>query len=1140
MRSIACRNPLRLRRGTIPSTHSGALLTLLLSFSFSISAFAVNNAQNITLSETNAPLNKIFKEVHRQTGYTFVYMEAMLRKSKNVSINVSNSSLEQVLDICFHNQPLTYTILNKMIIVKEKDKLITTTQAEVLPPPPPPPVTINGRIVSTGNEPLVGASITEKGTSNTILTKEDGTFSITVSKPNVLLVVSYVGYVAREIRAGSQPFINISLERTNVNLNDVVVVGYGTQKRKDLTGSVASVGSRDIKDLAVTRVDQALSGRVAGVQVKTVSGQPGAAPDIRVRGVGSISAGVDPLYVVDGFPTDNIQTLNPNDIESMDVLKDASATAIYGSRGSNGVIIINTKRGRAGKAQLSFDTYYGWQKVLRLPKMMNSLQQAQFTYDGYRNNNLDVGNDFSGPANTWKIPVAQEVLDVLSGKNTYDQDALKGILRTAPTNEYSLSASGGSDNIRYMISGEYLNQDGIVRNSNLKRYSVRSNIDAKVSSRLSVRFNMNAAFNDLHALPTYTGSYAGGIIGGALNTFNWIPLLDSKGNYTNEHGRIDLSEIDNPLAVANEVQSRQKTMRFLGNVSAEYPIWDELKFNVMLGGNVLNVKSSYFKPQLPVFTSIPAVGSDSAAMITNWVAEYTLNYNKRFGKHQVTGLAGYTAQKERGEVNSLTSNRYPNNLVPSLSAVSGLITGGSSSIYEWSLISYLGRINYNYDGKYYLTASLRSDGSSRFGGNNKYAMFPSFALAWRFRDENFMRNMDFVTDAKLRASYGRSGNNNIGNYQSFATLNYIKYVLGNAAIGGSNQANLENPSLTWEKQQQVNLGIDLAFFNNRIFLTVDHFRSSNTNLLLNVNVPSSTGFSTSLQNIGEVRNTGWEFVLSTVNIKSDFKWTTDFNISTYRNKVVRLGPQGDPIYTANNVTMIGQPIGMFYGLKTNGIFRTAAELTQGPVWNPGGADQSRVGDRRFVDVSGPNGKPDGIISSADYTIIGSPYPDFYYGMSNRFSYKNFDLTVNLQGTQGNKIYNLSRNDGNSGRGRLRGYTFNNDYWKSEQDPGDGKTPRPNNAPTGGTRAIGEQFLDNGSFLRINSIVASYTLPTLLVQRWKLNSLRFYINLSNPFLFTKYTSFNPDVNLVQDPLSPGNEQNAYPLPKSLVLGLNLNF
>jgi TonB-linked SusC/RagA family outer membrane protein len=1134
MRSIACGNPLRLRRGAIPS-FLYLKLTLLLWMSVCLNTFAGSYAQSVTISAKDAPLDKIFREVKKQTGYTFIYTEAMLRKSNKVSIDINNASLQQALDLCFRDQPLTYTILNKMIIVKEKEKMVALAQ-----PPLPPPVTVTGKIMGMGNEPLAGASVTEKGTNNTVLTKEDGSFSITVNRPNALLVISYVGFISREMRAGSDVF-NITLERANVNLNEIVVVGYGTQKRKDLTGSVASVGSRDIKDLAVTRVDQALSGRVAGVQVKTVSGQPGAAPDIRIRGVGSISAGVDPLYVVDGFPTDNIQTLNPNDIESMDVLKDASATAIYGSRGSNGVIIINTKHGRAGKSQLSFDTYYGWQKVLRLPKMMNSLQQAQYTYDGYKNNNLDVGNDVSGPGTAWKIPVAQQVVDVLNGTNKIDQDALKGILHTAPTNEYSLSASGGTDNIRYMLSGEYLNQDGIVLNSNLKRYSVRANIDAKLSSRLTVRLNMSPSFNDLHALPTYTGSYAGGIIGGALNTFNWVPLLDGKGNYTNEHGRVDLSEIDNPLAVAREVQSRQKTMRFLGNASAEYRIWDELKFNVMVGGNVLSVKSGYFKPQLPVFTSIPAVGTDSAAMITNWVAEYTLNYNKRFGKHQFTGLAGYTAQRERGEVNSLTSNRYPNNLVPTLSAVSGLITGGSSSIYEWSLISYLGRINYNYDGRYYLTASLRSDGSSRFGGNNKYAMFPSFALAWRFKDEGFMKNIDFLTDGKLRASYGRSGNNNIGNYQSFATLNYVKYVLGNAAIGGSNQANLENPFLTWEKQQQVNIGLDASFFNNRLSLTVDYFRSSNTNLLLNVNVPSATGFSTSLQNIGEVRNNGWEFVVSTVNVKSNkFKWTTDFNISTYRNKVVRLGPQGDPIYTANNVTMIGQPIGMFYGLKTNGIFKTAADLAKGPIWNPGGADRSRVGDRRFVDVSGPNGKPDGIISSADYTVIGSPYPDFYYGMTNHFSYASFDLTVNLQGTQGNKIYNLSRNDGNSGRGRLRGYTFNNNYWKSEADPGDGKTPRPNNAPTGGTRSIGQQFLDNGSFLRINSIIASYILPAQMVQRWGLSSLRFYVNVTNPFLFTKYTSFNPDVNLVTDPLSPGNEQNAYPLPKSLVLGLNVGF
>jgi hypothetical protein len=366
--------------------------------------------------------------------------------------------------------------------------------------------------------------------------------------------------------------------------------------------------------------------------------------------------------------------------------------------------------------------------------------------------------------------------------------------------------------------------------------------------------------------------------------------------------------------------------------------------------------------------------------------------------------------------------------------------------------------------------------------------------------------------------------------------------LGGVPATGFSPGRLANPLLTWEKQKQVNVGLDAAFFNRRVSITVDHFRSRNTDLLLNVNIPDVTGFSTALKNIGEVKNTGWEFVFSTVNVTTKkFEWATDFNLSTYRNEVVRLGPTGDPIYSGGNVTMIGQPIGMFFGWLTDGIFNTAAELAAGPIFNPGAADRSRVGDIKFVDISGPSGKPDGVINSFDKTIMGSPYPDFYYGMTNRFSYGRLTLSFTIQGSEGNEILNLSRASGNSSRGRYRQYAFSNNYWKSEQDQGDGRTPRPNDAPTGNIRGTYSQYwLDNGSFLRVNNILFGYQLPDAVSQKLKLSSLRFYANATNPFLFTKYTAFNPDVSNSENSLTPGNELNNYPLPKTLLVGLTVGF
>ncbi|MEJ7828905.1 MAG: SusC/RagA family TonB-linked outer membrane protein, partial [Segetibacter sp.] len=566
-----------------------------------------------------------------------------------------------------------------------------------------------------------------------------------------------------------------------------------------------------------------------------------------------------------------------------------------------------------------------------------------------------------------------------------------------------------------------------------------------------------------------------------------------------------------------------------------------LKLNVLLGGSLFSNRGMRFAPQLPALFNQPASGNDNSSQITNWLTEYTLNYNKAFGKHTITGLAGFTAQKERGESNFLTSINYPNNLVPTLSAVSGLISNGSSDVYEWSLVSYLGRINYNYNSKYYITTSIRTDGSSRFGSNKKYGVFPSAALAWRMSDEKFLSNLTFLNELKLRASYGETGNNNIGNYEHFSTINYFKYPFGEAPVGGFAPARLANPLLTWEKQKSINAGVDVSFFNRRLVLTVDHFKSRNTDLLLLVNIPDITGFSSSLRNIGVVNNTGWEFVLNTVNLKGKFEWTTDFNVSTYKNKVVKLGPEGDPINSGGNITMIGQPIGMFYGWLTDGVFKNQAELDKGPIFSPGTASRSRMGDIRFVDVSGPSGKPDGIINSLDKTIMGSPYPDYYYGMTNHFAYKNLSLSVSLQGSHGNQILSVSRRSTFATRSRFRNAASQNNYWKSEKDPGDGNTPRPNDAPTGNVRGeYSQRWLDDGTYMRINNINVSYLLPESISKKMSLSSFRVYINATNPFIFTKNAGFNPDVSNSNNALTPGLDLNDYPLPKSILLGLNVSF
>ncbi|WP_227686823.1 SusC/RagA family TonB-linked outer membrane protein [Spirosoma arboris] len=1116
---------------------------------------------------TTLSLREVLIQFKARYHVDILFEDRLVNQPVNASVIETTATLEENLTKVLHPYDLRFKKIREGVYVIVKSRKAQTTVNQVLPNasettgilstaplnrttlpayssldmhvPALAETTIQGTVTDEKGENLPGVSIVVKGTQKGTTSDADGKYKLDVPNTSAILIFSFVGYLPLEVAIGNRTVVDVTLKIDNKTLDEIVVVGYGAVKKKDLTGSVGVISSKEVKDLGVTRIEQGLAGRVAGVQVKAVSGEPGAAPQIRVRGIGSISAGAGPLYVVDGFPTDNIQTLNPNDIETLDILKDASATAIYGSRGSNGVVIINTKRGKSGKAAITLDTYYGWQKVSKVPIMKNSLQQAQFFYDGMRNKNLDAGKDVTGPATAWFTPVPTIIMDVLEGRNTTDENSLDKVLVTAPQRQIQLSATGGSENVRYAVSGEYFNQDGIIINSGFKRYSLRTNIDAQLSKRLSLKLNFNPSYTDQRSLPS-TGVSGGtastlGIVASTLQIHNFRPLLDANGNYFNYAGLADMADIYNPLAVAQETITSQKGLRLLGNINLDYQIMDGLKFNVLIGGSLISGKGMYFRPQRVYFANELALGTDNSSLTTNWLTEYTLNYTKSFNKHSFAALAGYTVQKEHGESNLLSSNKFPNNLVPTLSAVGGLITNGTSSIYEWSLLSYLARVNYNYNSKYYVTTSIRTDGSSRFGAQNKYGLFPSVALAWRISDENFLKNVRSLNELKLRTSYGVTGNNNIGNYDQYGTITYENYGLGNSVATAIAPGRIGNPSLTWETQTSINFGVDASFFNNRISGSIDHFQSKNTNLLLNVNIPNNTGFSTALQNIGEVKNTGWEFVLSTVNVDRKIKWSTDFNLSTYRNKVVKLGPQGDPIYSGNNVTQIGQPIGMFYGWLTDGIFKTQAELDKGPFYNPTGSDRSHVGDIRFVDING-----DGVITNADKTIMGSPYPDFYYGMTNRVSYKNISLSFTLQGSQGSMVYNTSRGGGNSGRARVRGYAFSNNYWKSEQDPGDGKTPRPNDTPTGGVRLPSQLFLDTGTYLRVNNISLAYVLPGNIVQKLGLGSLRVYVNATNPFIITKNTAFNPDVSTTDNPLTPGVEANDYPLPKSLLIGLNVGF
>ncbi|GHU57341.1 SusC/RagA family TonB-linked outer membrane protein [Bacteroidia bacterium] len=1088
----------------------------------------------MNLTQGTKTLKELFTEVESKSEYIFFYNDNAVDLSKRVEVDGRKHTLPVILDKALKGSAVSYEIVDRQIIIyKEKDEL-----SAVLP------IVMQGHAISgvvrDALGPIVGANIIVKGTTNGSITDVDGRFTLTNIPDNAVLQVSFIGYLSQEVRVGNQTNLTITIEEDTEVLDEVVVVGYGTMQKKDLTGSVSQVQSSSLQNLATARVDQALTGKLAGVQVLTPSGEPGAATTIRIRGVGSISAGTDPLYVIDGFPSDNIQMLNPNDIETIDILKDASATAIYGSRGANGVVIISTKRGKEGKAKINLDVYYGWQKVLKTPKFLTKEEQAIYYYDGVKNQNLDAGLSIDGdPAKDWYNKVPQTIMNVLDGSNPYNTDAHKAIFQTAPQQSYNLSAQGGSNKIKYAVSGEYLSQEGIIKNNDFRRFSVRANLDAELSERVSIKFNINSAYSTGKNLVVAGGNgEAEGVIIAASTWQTWYPLLTETGDYFSGYGQDATNAVWNPLAQINEIKRKTDQYRTLANLNTNIKITSDLNLNIMLGANTATRHGYAFLPKLNVFNNA-ADGNDERSNMLNWITETTLNYQKNFNLHHITGLVGYTTQQQNDDSNMVRSRSYPNNLVHTLNAVSNILYQGNSNESQWSLLSYLARVGYNYNSRYYVTASIRSDGSSRFGRDRKYGYFPSAALAWRISEEGFLKDISQISDLKMRASYGVTGNNNIGNYAHLATVGYESYVFGNAAVGGIAPSNIENSLLTWEKQNSINFGLDIALFNSRINLIADYFITKNHDLLLNVYVPQITGFNTSLQNIGEVENKGWEFTVNTQNFTGEFEWSTNFNISAFKNKVLKLGPEGAPIISTNHITQIGQPMGMFYGYITDGVFMNQAELDAGPIWAPGTSDKSHVGDVRFKDVSGPNGVPDGVINTYDMTIIGNPYPDVYFGMTNNFAYKNFAFSFSLTSSYGNKVFNIADNQLYT-RARYKQYADVINYWKSEAEPGDGISPRPNNLPTGGVRQKSSRYLDDGSYLKINNINLSYNIPKKLFSKLGISDLRLYVTSTNPFIFTKYRDFNPEVSSSTNPLTPGQMNYNYPIAKSLIFGINISF
>lgn len=1004
-------------------------------------------------------------------------------------------------------------------------------------------VTFSG-VVSDASGPLTGVSVLIKDTNQGTSTNQAGEFSLTVPKGAVVLF-RYVGYTPKELTASSSTMVHVLLEQDETSsLDEVVIVGYGSQQARDVTGSISTVKMANIEDQALASPDQALAGQVAGVNVSTSNGIPGGGPKIQIRGIGAIGAGSEPLYVIDGFPipsssseqSNPMASINPSDIETMTLLKDASATAIYGSRGANGVVMITTKRGSSGKPQVKLSLSSGVQAIPQKgrPNLMNGQEFAQFRKEAIMDRILfEEGRE----ATLEDIPEVYRYPELIGkGTNWFEE-----VTRTAPMTDLNLSIMGGNEKLKSYSSLGYFNQQGVMLNTGFERFTIRTNMDAELTDRLQVGVNLS---------PTYS-KVSGGVRGQGRDEFfdiaSPIPsVYNPDGSYNAYIESPGTFGNPNPVMLLKERVDKTSRMRILTNAFAQYEILDGLKFKTSFNVDFQDGSSEYFRPstlpnQNAPGPSVPS-GSYGRAKYLNWLNENTLNYDYSSSNgHTFSGLLGFTVQSQRNRSANFNGSQFPDDDIQTLNAAAR-ITGGTD-ISDWSLMSYLARVNYSYLSKYLVTATVRTDGSSRFGADNRWGTFPSLALGWRASQEGFLQNTEWINELKLRASYGFTGNFNIGNYSYMSNIGTRDYLFNGTLASGRVMNTLGNPTLGWEKMREFNVGVDFAIFNNRVNFTADYYKRNTRDLLLNVEIPSSSGFGSVTENRGDVMNRGLELGLTTLNISRDeFSWSTNLNISFNKNKVLALGRSSDPIYSGQssegnptNITKIGSPVGLIFGYVYEGIYQNQADLDRYPNF-PGAIP----GNMRFKDVN-----QDGEITPfQDFDVIGNPYPDFTWGITNSFNFKNFDLRFLIVGSVGGEKAHAT----NDYTGNIDGvFNVRKDIanrWRSESQPGNGLVPTTNGTGRGRVmyRDIHSLTVQKTDYAWVKNITIGYTVPTATTGF--IRGLRVYGSIQNALLITNYSGNPESTNYMgkggSGALVPGIDYSSYPVPRIFTLGTNFTF
>lgn len=1052
------------------------------------------NAQNqkVQLNGKNLTLKAAFKQIEEQTKMSVDYDAEVINTSRQVTSVSKEMTVDELLKQLFRNTEYTYAFEGSHILIKLRQS--------------PSKKKITGTITDESGLPVIGANVVVKGTANGVITDLNGNFMIEVAE-NAVLKVSYVGYSSKEIPIGNKTSLVIQIKEDTELLDEVVVIGYGVVKKSDLTGSVSSVKSDVVNSYPTTNVLQALSGKSAGTQIKQSTGAPGADVSVRIRGTNSIQGSNEPLYVIDGFPISSTPSnLNNSEIESIEILKDASATAIYGSRGANGVVLITTKQGKAGKTHVEFETSYSSQSLIKKLDMMDATEYAQF-YNLQQK--TDTGKEF----------FTQEQVSGF-GKGFDWQDL---IFRNAPLWKGSLSISGGSEKTQFALSGSLFRQDGIIEGSDYRRYSVQTNLKHEINRIFSVSFSSTLTRNETNVKNSGAGARGSSMISAAISAPPTLTPYTEDGKYRELATAYPFLATDliNPLNFINEQSRHSKSNNVLANVSFLITPISDLTVKLMGGIENHDGLGGFYKTRGYLHSS--GYAELQASQSTSLLSENTATYAKRFGKNNISAVAGFTFQNFVNTNVGGSGTGFLSDVFEEYKLQTASTPGIPSSGYSKSvLMSYLARVNYSFDDKYLITASIRRDGSSRYSENNKWGSFPSAAVAWRASNEDFLKSNKFISNLKVRASWGLTGSQAIDPYVTLSTLENKNTIFGDALYNSFAPGSRLPGDLKWETTEQINIGVDLGLWD-RLNLTADYYVKNTRDLLNSVLLPTSSGYVNTIQNIGKVQNKGFELTLDARVLTGEFKWNVNANISFNRNKVKKLYG-GEDIFGGKvnavivndetNILREGYPIGQFWGYVEDGY--------------------DEKGQIIFKDL-----KEDGTINKEDKTFIGDPNPDFIYGLTSNMSFKNFELNLFFQGSQGNDLFNASAisNTMDYGYGLNMPKDVFNNHWTTENT--NAKYP----AISYNTKVrVSDRFIENGSYLRLKNIQLAYNVPVRKLDCNWIRHLQVYASGQNLLTFTKYSWWDPEVNTYggANSVSQGIDYSSYPSSKSFTFGIRVGF